>query len=237
MVMNRNFTAFCAAMLAFALLISFCGSLWTNNNRISLADNSQTVTIKTVYLTFDDGPSDRVTPKILDILAEEQVKATFFIIGNQAETRKYLIEREFNEGHTIGVHSYSHKYKDIYANAETLIKDIDCCNEIIKNVTGKYSAIYRFPGGSYGLSDRLITAVTSHGLRYIDWNASTRDAEIYKATPYQLYRAAMTTAKTASDTDNIVLLAHDSTSKSATADALRDIIRDFKSQGYLFNAF
>ncbi len=77
--MNRNFTAFCAAMLALAIMLVFYGGVWSNDRKYSFAETESTV--KTVYLTFDDGPSDRVTPKILDVLAEEQVKATFFIIG------------------------------------------------------------------------------------------------------------------------------------------------------------
>ncbi len=230
--MNRNFTAFCAAMLAFAILLVICGGLWINNNKMSLADSESTV--KTVYLTFDDGPSDRVTPKILDVLKEEQVKATFFIIGNQAENRKYLIEREFNEGHTVAVHSYTHKYGEIYASAENLLNDIEKCNKLIKEITGSYSDVYRFPGGSFGLSRRLISAVTEKGYRYVDWNASTRDAEIYPATPEQIFNAAVSTAAC---TEHIVLLAHDSTSKTPTAQALKNIIRHFKEQGYLFEAF
>jgi len=220
-------------MFACALLIAFCGGIWASNSTFSLADTHEN-NIKTVYLTFDDGPSDRVTPKILDVLKEEKVKATFFIIGNQARTRKYILKREFDEGHTIGVHSCSHIYKDIYSSTKSLIKDIDDCNEIIKSVTGEYSDIYRFPGGSFGLADKFISAVTGHGLRYIDWNASTRDAEIYNATPEQLVKAA---ASTASNTENIVLLAHDSTTKSATAEALKDIIKYFKNKGYSFSKF
>ena len=230
--MNRNFTAFCAAMLAFAIMLVICGGIWTDSRKFSLAETESTV--KTVYLTFDDGPSDRVTPKILDVLKEENVKATFFIIGKQAETRKYLIEREFKEGHTVAVHSYTHKYGEIYSSAESLIKDIDKCNDVIKSVTGRYSSVYRFPGGSYGLSEKLVSAVTSHGLRYVDWNASTRDAEIYCATPAQILKS---TADTSSNTENVVLLAHDSTSKTATAAALNDIIKYFKNKGYIFSAF
>ena len=229
--MNSNFTAFCAAMLAFAIMLVICGGFWSNNGKLSLADSENTV--KTVYLTFDDGPSDRVTPKILDVLKEENVKATFFIIGKQAETRKHIIEREFNEGHTVAVHSYTHKYSEIYSSPENLLKDIDKCNEVIKSVTGESSNVYRFPGGSFGLSEKLISAVTEHGLKYVDWNASTRDAEIYSATPEQLFNAAVATA---ASTDHIVMLAHDSTTKTSTADALKNIIRHFREQGYLFKA-
>ncbi len=228
--MNRNFTAFCAAMLAFAILLVICGGFIADSKKFALAEEAE----KTVYLTFDDGPSDRVTPKILDVLAEEKVKATFFIIGKNVETRKNLIKREFDEGHTVAVHSYTHKYKEIYSSEESLIKDIDACNEVIKSVTGKYSSVYRFPGGSYGLSQKFISAVTAHGLRYVDWNASTRDAEILNATPAQLLKAAVTTS---ASSNYIVLLAHDSTSKSATAEALRDIIKHYKDNGYVFKAF
>lgn len=228
--MNRNFTAFCAAMLAFAILLVICGGFIADSKKFALAEEAE----KTVYLTFDDGPSDRVTPKILDVLAEEKVKATFFIIGKNVETRKDIIKRESDEGHTVAVHSYTHKYKEIYSSAESLIKDIDACNEVIKSVTGKYSSVYRFPGGSYGLSQKFISAVTAHGLRYVDWNASTRDAEILNATPAQLLKAAVTTS---ASSNYIVLLAHDSTSKSATAEALRDIIKHYKDNGYVFKAF
>lgn len=227
--MNRNYTAFCAAMLAFAIMFVICGGFY-NNRKFSLAESA----VKTVYLTFDDGPSDRVTPKILDVLAEEQIKATFFIIGNQAETRKYILKRAFDEGHTVAVHSYTHKYCEIYSSPESLLKDIDRCNEVIKSVTGSLSSVYRFPGGSFGLPQKLIDAVTEHGMRYVDWNASTRDAEIYGATPNQLFKAAVTTA---ASNENIVLLAHDSTTKGATAEALKSIIRHFKDEGYIFSAF
>ncbi|MDE6442644.1 MAG: polysaccharide deacetylase [Clostridia bacterium] len=229
--MNKNFTAFCAAMLAFAIMFVICGG-FVNNNTFSLADEGADQ--KTVYLTFDDGPSDKVTPKILDVLKSENVKATFFIIGNQAVSRKNILKREFDEGHTIAVHSYTHRYGEIYSSAQSLLNDIDKCNEIIKSVTGEYSSVYRFPGGSFGLSEELISAVTAHGMRYVDWNASTRDAEIYGATPKQLLNCAVSTSACA---DNVVLLSHDSTSKTTTADALKDIIKYFKNEGYTFKVF
>lgn len=227
--MNRYFPVFCAFILLCAMLVMIFGSYAEKEQAaFSLADERSQ---KIIYLTFDDGPSDRVTPKVLDVLKEEDVKATFFIIGVNAQNRKYLLEREVEEGHTLGVHSYSHKYGEIYSSPESLIKDIDKCNKIIEEITGKPSTIYRFPGGSYGLPSSLINAVTAHGLRYYDWNASTRDAEIYGATPEQLYTAA-TAVPAASD--RVVLLAHDSTTKSATAQALKDIIRYYKSKGYAF---
>ena len=233
--MNRNFTAVCAALLMCAILIVFFGSFSAMKSTLSFAATSEDgMSDKVIYLTFDDGPSDRVTPKILDVLKEENVKATFFIIGRNAETRKPLVKREFDEGHSVAVHSYSHEYTKIYASPEKLIEDIDKCNNIIREVTGQTSSVYRFPGGSFGLSANLINAVTRHGMRYVDWNASTRDAEIYNPTPDQLYKAAVSTP---AYPDSIVMLAHDSTTKTATAESLKQIIRHYKNSGYVFSTF
>ena len=159
--MNRNFTAICAALLMCAILIVFYVSPkmgkgtvgfaenYTENSAETISGGADSGTGKLIYLTFDDGPSDRVTPKILDVLKEESVKATFFIVGKHAETRKYLIKREFEEGHTVAVHSYSHKYDEIYADKSSLLKDIDKCNALIKEITGKPTNLYRLPGGSF----------------------------------------------------------------------------------------
>lgn len=187
-----------------------------------------------IYLTFDDGPSDRVTPKILDILKEEGVKATFFIVGKQAQTRRYLVKREHDEGHCVAVHSYSHVYKDIYSSPQALIKDIDDCNNLIEKVTGKRSQIYRFPGGSFTVNPDIVSKVTAHGLKYVDWNASTRDTELVNPTPQDLLKAAIDTP---AYRKRIVLLSHDTTDKLVVADALRDIIRYYKGKGYEFKRF
>ncbi len=242
--MNRNnFTALCATFLMCAIMIVFYAGFAVNRNPLAIA-YAQTISVaneddtisneKVIYLTFDDGPSDRVTPKILDVLKDEGVKATFFIIGKNAETRKYLIQREIEEGHSVAVHSYSHDYKEIYSCPEKLIKDIDKCNAVIKDITGKKSKIYRFPGGSFWLRDELIKAVTAHGMRYVDWNASTRDAELINPTPAELFKSAVNTP---ANRDLIVLLAHDSTTRTSTAQALRDIIKYYKNRGYLFATF
>jgi peptidoglycan/xylan/chitin deacetylase (PgdA/CDA1 family) len=232
--MNKKLCALTAFMLIFAAILLHMNCILYTNSKIGICIADEKEVTKSVYLTFDDGPSDKVTPKILDILKEEDVKATFFIIGKNAERRRYLIEREFNEGHTVAIHSYTHSYRDIYSSAQKLLQDIDACNEIIKQVTGSYSSVYRFPGGSFGLDKELINAVCERGLRYVDWNASTRDAEIWNATPEQLIDAAVTTS---SDANNIVLLCHDSTTKTSTAQALKSIIRYYKQNGYMFDKF
>ncbi len=234
--MNRKFFTAAAIILAVAIACMwFAGNIGPVQGVFSLAetDSAQSPS-KTVFLTFDDGPSDRITPKILDVLDEENVRATFFIIGLQAETRDYLIKREHESGHTVAVHSYTHRYSEIYRSPESLISDIDRCNAVIERITGKPSSVYRFPGGSYGLKSQLISAVTDHGMRYVDWNASTRDAEPGMNTPDQLYRAAVATS---ADCDNVVLLSHDSTKKLATPEAIRRLIHYYRENGYTFGTF
>lgn len=229
--MNRKNTLLCAFMLLFVLLATqFISLSQLNGIKIALAEDAP----KCVYLTFDDGPSDKVTPKILDVLKDEDVKATFFIVGRHAESRKEILKRQFEEGHTLAVHTYSHVYKEIYSSTESLLEDIDKCNEIIKEITGEYTSVYRFPGGSFGLNKKLIAAVTDHGMRYVDWNASLRDAEIYKPTPQQLVNAAINTP---ANRDHIVMLAHDTTDKTATVQALKEVIKYYKEKGYVFEKF
>lgn len=234
--MNRKFFAAAATMLAAAIAVLVIANACSGvRSAFSFAetDSSQSAE-KTVYLTFDDGPSDRITPKILDVLDEEGVKATFFIIGRQAEQRDYLIRREAQSGHTVAVHSYTHNYRDIYSSPEALIADIDKCNAVIEKITGRRSDVYRFPGGSYGLRDELISAVLAHGLRYVDWNASTRDAEYGQVDAQSLYNSAVATS---ADCNNIVLLSHDSTNKTFTPEATRKIIEYYKERGYNFGTF
>lgn len=231
--MNRKLTAFTAFMLIFAaILIHLCSMLPQDGFRLAFADGRDAA--KCVYLTFDDGPSDRVTPKILDVLDEEGVKATFFIVGKSAENRRYIVEREYNSGHTVAVHSYSHEYGRIYSSPEALLADIEKCNQLIERITGVRTQIYRFPGGSYNLSSSLVNAVCNAGYRYVDWNASVRDAEILNPTPAQLVNAAVSTS---SDRNNVVLLCHDSTTKSTTAQALKAIIEYYRNKGYVFCTF
>ncbi len=229
--MNKNLPAICAALFMCAILIVFLGSVYTKND-YSLAEVQNCG--KEIYLTFDDGPSDRVTPKILDILKENDIRATFFVVGKNAVTRKNIIKREIDEGHTVGIHSYSHCYSEIYQSPESLLNDIDRCNQVIKNITGKSACVYRFPGGSFGLDNKFISAVCDRDLRYVDWNASTRDAEIIDATPTQLYDAAISTP---ANREKIVLLSHDATDKTATVDALQSIIDYYKQKNYAFKTF
>ncbi len=138
--------------------------------------------VKTIYLTFDDGPS-YYTPQLLDVLAKYNVKATFFVTGNHPE---YLdcIGRAYREGHSIGVHSYTHNYWDIYASEEAFFDDFMRCEEMIYQQTGSYTSLFRFPGGSSntvssfnpGIMSRLTQMMTDMGYYYFDWNVLSGDA-------------------------------------------------------------
>ena len=132
-----------------------------------------------VYLTFDDGPSESTTPYILDILKEENVKATFFIL-NYNDNTEYLVKRIVDEGHAIGLHGYSHEYSYIYQSEETYMENLSKLRNKIKESTGTDTIITRFPGGSSntisnynpGIMTRLTKKVIEEGYRYFDWNSN-----------------------------------------------------------------
>jgi peptidoglycan/xylan/chitin deacetylase (PgdA/CDA1 family) len=136
----------------------------------------------TIYLTFDDGPGP-YTSELLDVLAKYNVKATFFVTGANS---KYFdqIAREYNEGHSVGVHSYSHNYKTVYASEEAFFNDFNATEDLIYSQTGSYTKLFRFPGGSSntvssftpGIMTALAKDMTDMGYQYFDWNVSSGDA-------------------------------------------------------------
>lgn len=108
---------------------------------------------KRVFLTFDDGPTNQVTPYILDLLKNENIKASFFVLGNRVDANPELVKREYEEGHFIGNHGYSHKYSAIYASADTVMEEYYRTNQSIRDAIGNQeynSLVFRFPGGSVG---------------------------------------------------------------------------------------
>ena len=134
-----------------------------------------------IYLTFDDGPG-AYTSRLLDILAKYGVKATFFVTGRGDRS---LIAREAREGHSVAIHSLTHNYSQIYSSEEAFFDDINAMNEIIKEQTGEYTNLMRFPGGSSntvsrkycpGIMTRLTAAVEEKGFKYFDWNVVSGDA-------------------------------------------------------------
>ena len=198
---------------------------------------------KVVFLTFDDGTSTTVTPKILKTLKDENVKATFFLTGQNiergGEKAKELIKQEFNEGHAIANHSYSHNYKLLYPgrtlDLEAFKADFEKTDKMLTDILGKYfsTRVLRCPGGymSWKGMDELDAYLDENNKASIDWNALNADAEGGKKSAQQLVDYAIKTSK---GKEMVVLLMHDTYGKEETAKALPSIIKYFKDNGYEF---
>lgn len=193
---------------------------------------------KTVYLTFDDGPSKNITPLILDLLDTENVKATFFVLGTNVEKYPELVKKEYAQGHYIANHGYSHKYSEIYENNDTILNDYLQCEQALKNALDdeNFSTnVYRFPGGSTGGKYHEIKLAGTEYLKenniaYLDWNALTYDAE---GTPTH-ESILENLEQTVGDKKVVVLLMHDSSSKILTYETLPEVISFFRDNGYTF---
>lgn len=190
-----------------------------------------------IYLTFDDGPSG-ITPKILDILKKEDIKATFFVV-NYSELYENVVKRIIEEGHTIGLHSYTHKYKLIYSSEESYFNDLEKLRTRVKNTTGIDSNIIRFPGGSsntisrfnQGIMTRLVKMVKDNGYHYFDWNVDSGDAGGARNST-DVYNNVIGNLNI--KRNNVVLM-HDLGNNLKTLNALESIIKDAKAKGYSFD--
>ncbi len=194
--------------------------------------SGEEVQAKRVYLTFDDGPSI-YTGQILDILKANDVKATFFVIGRDEEYYEYY-KRIVDEGHTIGMHSYSHVYQDFYASQDSFADELTRLNDLIYNVTGTKSQIFRFPGGSSNQVSALpietyIKYLNENDIQYYDWNALSGDAVTSGLSPEQLVDNIMNDVE--KNQDSIVLM-HDLQTTHATVESLQLLIDTLKSEGY-----
>ena len=188
----------------------------------------------TIYLTFDDGPRMGITNVILDILKEEEVKATFFVTNNGPDE---LIRREFDEGHGIGLHTATHDYSYVYSNSKNYFDDLNIVYQRVLNITGYDTRIIRFPGGSSntvsrkyneGIMSYLTKEVLNRSYLYYDWNINSGDTGISK-TSEEVYQNVVNNLSL--DKVNVVLM-HDI--KTYTRDALRKIIEYGKTNGYVF---
>jgi len=189
-----------------------------------------------IYLTFDDGPSDR-TPEILQILREEDVKATFFVIGNNTEQGRQWMRDIVADGHTIAMHTYSHNYSKIYASVEDYLADMYQIFTLIKEATGVTPTLFRFPGGSingynYGIYQELTSEMLRRGFMPCDWNVSSQDAAGGTASATELTNNVV--IQSASVSRGVVLM-HDAESKRTTVAALPSMIQQLREQGFAFD--
>ena len=184
-------------------------------------------TIHKVYLTFDDGPSI-YTNDILDILDSYNVKATFFVVGKEGNNAQEALQRIVDDGHTLGMHSYSHKYKELYESMDSFTEDFEQIRDYIYQATGVESVYYRFPGGSSNTVSEIdmhefIDYLDSQGVEYFDWNVSSGDGGSMKLPTDTLLENC---TKDIDTRDTSFVLLHDSAEKPTTVEALPEIIEN-----------
>lgn len=186
---------------------------------------------KVIYLTFDDGPS-LLTEKVLDILKENNVKATFFVIGCQINGYEDTLIRMHKEGHSLGLHTYSHKYKRIYSSRNNFVKEMLDCQSEINRVVGVSPSIIRFPGGSQRhLDDSYVKKLHSNNFKIYDWNIDSLDSRSPRLPSSRVYRQSI---KNNQNFTNIILLMHCDNSHKNSIKALPTIIDYYKERGYEF---
>jgi len=188
---------------------------------------------KEIYLTFDDGPSI-YTDDILDILDNYGIKATFFVLAKTDDISVKAYKRIVNEGHTLAIHSYSHKYSTVYENKQSFIEDISSLQEYLYGITGVWSRIYRFPGGSSNTVSRtdmseLIAYLNEEGIKYYDWNISSNDATAGRILSADTIKNNC--LRDIDKYDECMILMHDSGARRTTVDALDDIIEAVNARG------
>ena len=191
---------------------------------------------KTVYLTFDDGPSYR-TYEVMEILAAEDIKATFFVIGADDVFSRQVMRDIVANGHTIAMHTYSHKYQEIYSSVDAYLDDMYKIFTLIKETTGVTPTHFRFPGGTknaynYQIYQELISEMMRRGFIPYDWNVSSGDASSTLLSASAIHANVMDGI---SKTNRRVVLMHDSSPRTTTVAALPGIIQTLKEQGYSFD--
>ncbi len=204
--------------------------LYEEKAKDNLAEQSDD-TMK-VYLTFDDGPSGS-SDQILDILDDYNVKATFFVNGRTDEHSLSVYKRIVDEGHTIAMHSYTHKYSEVYASLNNFKSDLERIQNLIYDVTGVECNYYRFPGGS---SNRVsstdmsvfIDYLDKIGITYYDWNVMSGDATTSPYTSHDLIENVM--GDVVKYKSSVVLM-HDADNKKATVEALPELIESLQKMG------
>ena len=227
---------FLCALLLICICIGAFSSLKPAAPPAAVPAGAETGGQPTVYLTFDDGPS-KVTGDILDYLAEEEVPATFFVIGIDTDRGKTLLRRMVQEGHAVGLHTYSHVYSEIYDSPDAFFADQKKLRDYLKGVIGYSPAIFRFPGGSNNYTaegwvlDGICAEAQKEGLVWFDWNAVAEDSGSTAAPPGEM---AENIIQSGGDKERIIILMHDNSIRTTAVDCLRIIIPYYKEKGYQF---
>ena len=198
-------------------------------------------TEKVAFLTFDDGPNVSVTPKVLDILKDENVKATFFVIGKNVDSHPEIVKRAYDEGHFIANHGYDHNNSVLYKNSESFINEIKKTDLAIGNAIGVQdycSHVFRFPNGFMSPNNKskkkeAVKLLKDINYTYIDWNCLNNDS----MKKYNNYQLLNNLKKTCKGKDTLVILMHDTKDVSNSSNVLKESIQYLKSEGYTFKNF
>lgn len=196
---------------------------------------------KRVFLTFDDGPSKKVTIPILDLLKQENIKASFFVLGSRVDLYPDIVKRAYEEGHYIANHGYSHQYSQIYASINSVLDEYNKTNQAVRDAIGNQlynTNIFRFPGGSVGgtyndLKTEAKSLLEQNNIASVDWNALNGDAEGLKTEEALLNRLK----ETIKNKNSVVILMHDAANKTKTYNALPQVIEYLRQEGYEFKTF
>lgn len=183
---------------------------------------------KFAYITFDDGPSSKVTPAILDILKQYNVKATFFVNGTNIKGKEEILKRIANEGHTIGNHTYSHK-ESLYNSLDSFKQEVNYTNELIYNITGVRCQAFRPPYG-YNLKQSYKDYLASQEMTTYYWNVDPGDSTTKKPTSDGLISKVRT--QISNKNGDVIIILHDMDNKVATQNAVRGIIKECWAKGF-----
>ncbi|RCX16245.1 peptidoglycan/xylan/chitin deacetylase (PgdA/CDA1 family) [Fontibacillus phaseoli] len=187
---------------------------------------------KIVYLTFDDGPS-KLTDEVLSILKEEEVTATFFVLGEHAKQSPEIILRTAEAGHAIGNHTYDHEYSDLYSSFPRFWNQIKQTEEVLREITGDRPVLLRAPGGTYGHFDETYFKLLEQaGYKVFDWDVDSGDSRRKGVPAAEIVKNA-TSEKLKNE---MIVLLHDGTGHGESVKALPEIIKFYKNHGYGFRA-
>ncbi|MDP4143502.1 MAG: polysaccharide deacetylase family protein [Bacillota bacterium] len=234
---NKVLYLFLTVLITISMISGFSYSVKGDNDFYNPSEDEMEDKVsksdkKIIYLTFDDGPSSSVNNEVLDILKAKDVKATFFLVGYKIPGREDVIKRIHNEGHGIGLHTYSHKTKLIYSSEDNFVKEMDQTRDEIKKVINYSPTAIRFPYGSKKrLTSSLLEKLHSHNYKIYDWNVCVSDGIDYNAPASKLYREATKYNKNFS---RIFLLMHCDAVNKNTCKALPQVIDFYKKLGYEF---
>lgn len=183
---------------------------------------------KVIALTFDDGPNPKFTPQILDILKENEVKATFFVLGKHALKYPGLIEREILEGHEVGNHSFNH-VNLVESTPTEIKKEINMTQDVVFSTIEVMPRVFRPPYGSY--NSQVVSLVKDEGVKIVIWSTH-QDARDWSNPGVD--KIVDTILSKTRNGDIILLHDHIEYDKSDTIGALKIIIPKLKARGYRF---